>query len=1119
MRYFAAVFFVSGICLAATGGQTQRALELERKGDSSGAMELLERAAESSSASTSDRLALAEFLEAHRDPGSRAAYDKALQGATGADRKEVLRRIVILDTLAGDRAALERDVNEYRTAGGDDFKMGPGAPPPPAKNATAFIPGPLRSFARMAALSPDLNRDELFAALARNIVTNGYQAASSNEALEQTEYLKLVIRYLSQARELDTLAGAKKEIAVEACDSSQTADLLRVLGYRIRGACGSDLALETVNASRAFLTIDSGFPLAEFEQSLRTNRPFHYAYAPTEVPVLYGTDYWAGAADKQQPGAFIDFFLSDPSLCRLYLGLAKLDPATAQELRRALPLPRLRAYAHVLDFYGGMFEIRDGKAVIPGGARSEKTWTELVGASPDKPAEFFDKLLARDDGWLASYFDSLSRITGPSSVYLTEPERLKRFYAAIRGRVTSPGPARPVFRANTEMLLLTTRLWIEPNGKAFIPGSVEVWRQLFIHHPHGKYDAKLSKAASNWKDADDVIEALFGLCRKSVENEPLKIFLALTEVERHRTNHLDAPTVDLLARNYHELGGQYAVFSEVPELSGKTIAQYLEVAQSTESIHDMLVRANAGGTLQSLIGLWQIFYRQTSMPAAKADETLAGMLGKFAEVNSEREVFDAGRAGVKLLLDATGTPAGTPPQDRIVDLLAGAGSTANAEVQTEMTENLLRVFEQQRLVSINAIFDLVDNLESISRGEKANTALINKTAARISEIQLPRAGLSTAEKNALSFGYWAEKHIEAERKLNLRALIDRSDPKKLDDIRALLAPFLRDSLLGLNYAYYQPPGAQLLLTNPLFVRSHDFIGLVGTSALWKPTEVQGNGWPSSAGGKLVGSLVSLPYALAEAEQNFLVPSREQALIWGDLVPQILVSATVPRWWNVTPAQLHWVALHMNLAEELFAEAALNDKARIEVIEALRRHAPPVRVAAVQSALEQGNARAALDQTMPSEMFLVAREASLAGAQKGDDMADEIRREAADNPKELSYAVISRAFGTPKPTLANSFEPQLLELRTFPALMGYSSRILAESWESSLLYYATLADSLHLAPSQLNLLVPVWTRQTVEHIFATHLEDWPALLRSLRVVGAGALEQGHKPPVAAGAGGF
>ena len=67
-------------------------------------------------------------------------------------------------------------------------------------------------------------------------------------------------------------------------------------------------------------------------------------------------------------------------------------------------------------------------------------------------------------------------------------------------------------------------------------------------------------------------------------------------------------------------------------------------------------------------------------------------------------------------------------------------------------------------------------------------------------------------------------------------------------------------------------------------------------------------------------------------------------------------------------------------------------------------------------------------------------------------------------------------------------------------MGYSSRIMAESWESNTVYWAALADEVHLPPSQLNVLIPEWTQRVVERIFASHLEDWPALLKSLRIVG-------------------
>jgi hypothetical protein len=289
-----------------------------------------------------------------------------------------------------------------------------------------------------------------------------------------------------------------------------------------------------------------------------------------------------------------------------------------------------------------------------------------------------------------------------------------------------------------------------------------------------------------------------------------------------------------------------------------------------------------------------------------------------------------------------------------------------------------------------------------------------------------------------------------------------------------------------------------MLANPLFVRSHDFLGMQGSSHTWRQAEVLGTGWPSSGGGRLMGSLSGLPYALAEAEQNFMVPTREQALIWGDLVPQMILSAKIPRWWNVTPGQMHWVGLHMRFAETLLAEAALDGRRREEVAAILERRSEPARIRQVAALLEQGEARAALEKITPVELFVLAAESLRRGA--AGWLPEEIRRLEKEDPQQVNYAAVSRAFGTPKPTLTSSYRPELLLLRTFPTLMGYSSRIMAEGWESPLLYWASLADALHVPPARLNVLIPELTQKTVERIFATHLEDWPALLRSLRFVG-------------------
>ena len=72
--------------------------------------------------------------------------------------------------------------------------------------AVVSVPGPLRSFLRMAAISQQAPADEVVPTLARNVVVNGYRG-SHEKANDPTEFLVLLRRYLGQARELQKLAG------------------------------------------------------------------------------------------------------------------------------------------------------------------------------------------------------------------------------------------------------------------------------------------------------------------------------------------------------------------------------------------------------------------------------------------------------------------------------------------------------------------------------------------------------------------------------------------------------------------------------------------------------------------------------------------------------------------------------------------------------------------------------------------------------------------------------------------------------------------------------------------------------------------------------------------------
>src|SRR5207249_584717 len=139
-----------------------------------------------------------------------------------------------------------------------------------------------------------------------------------------------------------------------------------------------------------------------------------------------------------------------------------------------------------------------------------------------------------------------------------------------------------------------------------------------------------------------------------------------------------------------------------------------------------LLRADTAGSLQALVGLWQIFVRQRTLPAAQADAVFSSIVSQFDEIKSNRDLFDASRSGLKAVLAATGSKNETQPQGRLVDLLAGAAEPTDTESHTQIVQDMVRILEAQRIVSLDVIFALADHLEGVARGEKLNPQLVNR---------------------------------------------------------------------------------------------------------------------------------------------------------------------------------------------------------------------------------------------------------------------------------------------------------------------------------------------------------------------------------------------------------
>ena len=115
-------------------------------------------------------------------------------------------------------------------------------------------------------------------------------------------------------------------------------------------------------------------------------------------------------------------------------------------------------------------------------------------------------------------------------------------------------------------------------------------------------------------------------------------------------------------------------------------------------------------------------------------------------------------------------------------------------------------------------------------------------------------------------------------------------------------------------------------------------------------------------------------------------------------------------------------------------------------------------------------------------------------------ARELDELARKDPAHADPAHLSKDFGLPHLAIAQSNSCVLLNLGIFPASGAFDGRLFGESWESSNLYWARLADEMGYSPAMLNVLVPNLTRRMVANIFATNIDDWPALLRAMEKTG-------------------
>ena len=218
---------------------------------------------------------------------------------------------------------------------------------------------------------------------------------------------------------------------------------------------------------------------------------------------------------------------------------------------------------------------------------------------------------------------------------------------------------------------------------------------------------------------------------------------------------------------------------------------------------------------------------------------------------------------------------------------------------------------------------------------------------------------------------------------------------------------------------------------------------------------------------------------------------------------MLTSAVLPRWWNVSPLELHAVALYQKSGEELLKASEKDDALREKVLSILSARLLPPRTQLLEDAMREGRVSDMIPRMMPADTFYLAEEFQQRFPEQPaavDTATQELQELCRQHPDQVNWQRISHDFGTPHPTMAESDGLELLNIAPMPPFAGSASRYLPESWDSPNLYWARLVDEAGLSPVMLNRLVPELTQTMIQKIFATDFEDWPALLRAMHETG-------------------
>ena len=159
-----------------------------------------------------------------------------------------------------------------------------------------------------------------------------------------------------------------------------------------------------------------------------------------DIPAPLDADTWRQLLDLPGDADLFARFLIDRNALLLASALAATDDSIRQHVARDRDLLRFlyREGAPALQLVARSLSIDDRRVVVPGADEGPAIWEPLAGVPPSRVTPFIRALLARDQGRLAWYFDTIAQ--------MDEPRLAAVWPRGAAGRVASARALYDVFR-------------------------------------------------------------------------------------------------------------------------------------------------------------------------------------------------------------------------------------------------------------------------------------------------------------------------------------------------------------------------------------------------------------------------------------------------------------------------------------------------------------------------------------------------------------------------------------------------------------------------------------------------------------------------------------------------